>query len=81
MVGDTSHLDLEELSVLSAVDQVIRISHEFRILDRHSEVSASLDFEYNKVRFNQDYLHIFAGLCAVDNRRTVETMMAALQKY
>ena len=81
LVGDTSHLDLEELSVLPSVDRVIRISHEFRILGRHSEVSASLDFEYNKVRFNQDCLHVFAGLCAVDNRRNVETMMAALQKY
>jgi 3-deoxy-7-phosphoheptulonate synthase len=33
------------------------------------------------VRFSQDTLHVFAGLCAVDNRENVETMMRALKSH
>src|SRR5690606_12643744 len=36
-------------------------------------------FDYRGWRFDQDTLHVFAGLCAVDNRNNVETMMAALR--
>lgn len=36
-------------------------------------------FEYNGVSFSQDNFHLFAGLCAVDNRENVEIMMKSLQ--
>ncbi len=81
LIGNTSRLDSEEIEVLPAVEKVIRISHEFRVLGRHSKDTPSLDFEYNGVRFNQDTFHLFAGLCAVDSRNTVELMMKALQQH
>jgi 3-deoxy-7-phosphoheptulonate synthase len=37
-------------------------------------------FEYNGVLFDQDNLHVFAGLCAVDTLEHVELMMRALQE-
>ena len=36
-------------------------------------------FDYKGVRFGQDTLHVFAGLCAVDTREHVEQMMRALR--
>ena len=62
------------------MERVVRISHDFRILGRHSLETDSIDFEYNGIRFNQDSLHIFAGLCAVDNEKNVKLMMQALQR-
>ncbi|MDP2155379.1 MAG: 3-deoxy-7-phosphoheptulonate synthase, partial [Sulfuricella sp.] len=38
-------------------------------------------FEYNGVRFGQDNLNVFAGLCAVDTPEHVEMMMKALSDH
>ena len=81
LVGNTAKLDIEDISSLPAVEKVVRISHEFRILGKHSPESPSLDFEYNGIRFNQESFHLFAGLCAVDRRENVEIMMKTLQQF
>ncbi|MED5403004.1 MAG: 3-deoxy-7-phosphoheptulonate synthase [SAR324 cluster bacterium] len=80
LIGNTAKVNQEEIESLPAVERVVRISHDFRILGRHSQETGSIDFEYNGVRFNQDSLHIFAGLCAVDNPANVERMLKALQE-
>ncbi len=80
LIGNTAKVSLEEIESLPAVERVVRISHDFRILGRHSKETGSIDFEYNGVRFNQENFHIFAGLCAVDNPKNVEHMMRALQE-
>ena len=79
LIGDTAKVNQEEIKSLPAVESVVRISHDFRILGRHSKETSSIDFEYNDVHFNQDCFHIFAGLCAVDNRENVERMLQALK--
>tara|TARA_Y100001970_G_C14154961_1_gene815011 strand:- start:380 stop:1486 length:1107 start_codon:yes stop_codon:yes gene_type:complete len=79
LIGNTSKINQEEIEALPAVESVVRISHDFRILGRHSQKTDSIDFEYNGIRFNQNNFHIFAGLCAVDNRQNVKLMMKALQ--
>ena len=80
LIGNTSKINQEEIESLPAVERVVRISHDFRILGRHSQEKGSIDFEYNGVHFNQDSFHIFAGLCAVDNPKNVERMLRALQE-
>ncbi len=80
LIGNTSKINQEEIESLPAVERVVRISHDFRILGRHSKETDSIDFEYNGIRFNQECLHIFAGLCAVDNHKNVKIMMQSLQK-
>jgi len=80
LIGNTTKINLEEIESLPAVERAVRISHDFRILGRHSQETGSIDFEYNGVRFNQQNFHIFAGLCAVDNPGNVERMMQALQE-
>jgi 3-deoxy-7-phosphoheptulonate synthase len=80
LVGQTSTIALESIEELPGVERVIRISEEYRVLGRHADDSRTMSFEYNGVVFSQDNLNIFAGLCAVDTKEHVETMMKALQE-
>lgn len=80
LVGDTSKIHREEVESLPAVDRAIRISDEFRILGRHHDNHRVTGFNYNGIHFDQNSLHIFAGLCAVDNPKNVESMMKALKE-
>ncbi|MFT5132919.1 MAG: 3-deoxy-7-phosphoheptulonate synthase, partial [Gammaproteobacteria bacterium] len=80
LVGNTLPLDTTEIEAYEVVDRVVRISREYRILGRHKDDNRDTHFEYNGVRFGQDNLQIFAGLCAVDNPEHVEIMMKALQE-
>jgi 3-deoxy-7-phosphoheptulonate synthase len=59
---------------------VVRVSEEYRILGRHKDDSRPAFFDYNGVRFGQDTLHVFAGLCAVDTPAHVEEMLKALRE-
>lgn len=79
LLGDTSSLDQEEIQSLPAVERVIRISQEYRVLGRHQDDDRIGGFEYQGIKFAQDNLNIFAGLCAVDNRKHVEEMMVAVK--
>jgi len=81
LIGNTAGLEQETIEVLPMVDRVIRISQEYRILGRHKDGHRVNGFEYNGVKFNQDTLNVFAGLCAVDNRENVEKMMKALKDH
>ena len=79
LVGDTQSLSIEDIKSLPAVERVVRISEEYRILGRHKDDQRVTGFEYQGLKFDQDNLHVFAGLCAVDNPTNVETMLQALQ--
>lgn len=81
LIGDTSSLDEKEIAGLECVERVVRISREYRILGRHKGDNRPCHFEYNGVRFGQDNLHVFAGLCAVDTREHVDIMMRALHQH
>jgi len=81
LIGDTASLDADEIEHFEVVDKVIRISREYRILGRHKDDYRPSHFEYNGIRFGQDNLQIFAGLCAVDTREHVELMMRALNEH
>lgn len=81
LIGDTSGLDKTEIETLPGVERVVRIEEEYRVLGRHHDDQRPTGFEYNGVRFSQDTLHVFAGLCAVDNATHVEEMMRALAAH
>jgi 3-deoxy-7-phosphoheptulonate synthase len=80
LIGDTAKVDRQAIESLPAVERVVRISEEYRILGRHKDEGRAVGFDYNGLHFNQNNLHIFAGLCAVDNAQHVELMMKALQE-
>src|SRR6185312_1346025 len=81
LLGDTKRLTLEEMQALPCVERVVRVSEEYRILGRHRDDGRPSHFEYQGLRFGQDTLHVFAGLCAVDTRESVETMLKALEQH
>ena len=81
LVGDNAALSSEEMQSFTCVERVVRVSEEYRILGRHHDDKRATYFEYNGVRFGQDNLHVFAGLCAVDTPAHVEIMMKALQEH
>jgi 3-deoxy-7-phosphoheptulonate synthase len=81
LIGDTSSILAEELKELPGVERVVRVSEEYRVLGRHHDDHRPAHFEYQGLKFSQDTLHIFAGLCAVDTTRNVELMMKALQAH
>ena len=81
LIGDTAALSIEEMKTLPTVERVVRVSQEYRILGRHRDDRRVTGFEYNGVTFSQDTLHVFAGLCAVDNPEHVERMLQSLQQH
>lgn len=81
LIGDTAALNEDEMSNLPGVERVVRISEEYRVLGRHKDDQRSTHFEYNGIRFGQDTLNIFAGLCAVNTPEHVESMMKALKAH
>ncbi|MDP1557835.1 MAG: 3-deoxy-7-phosphoheptulonate synthase [Nitrosomonas sp.] len=81
LIGNTKTLSIEDISNLPCVDRVVRISEEYRVLGRHRNDDRPTHFEYNGIRFGQDTLHVFAGLCAVDTLEHVEMMMKVLSDH
>ncbi len=81
LVGETARLEAKDIEVLPGVERVVRVSEEYRILGRHRDDKRSTHFEYNGVRFGQDTLNLFAGLCAVDTPEHVEIMMRTLRDH
>jgi len=79
LIGDTLSVDQKEIEAFEAVERVVRVSREYRILGRHRGDTRPSQFEYNGVTFSQDVLHVFAGLCAVSTREHVEAMLRGLQ--
>ncbi len=80
LIGDTAALTIQDMESLPGVERAVRVSEEYRVLGRHKNDHRDTFFDYNGVRFGQDNLNIFAGLCAVDNPNHVELMLKALQE-
>jgi 3-deoxy-7-phosphoheptulonate synthase len=81
LIGDTAALSIDYMKSLPCVERVVRVSEEYRVLGRHKDDDRPSHFEYNGVRFGQDTLNVFAGLCAVDIPEHVELTMKALRAH
>jgi 3-deoxy-7-phosphoheptulonate synthase len=80
LIGNTAGISLHDMRSLPGVERAVRVSEEYRVLGRHKGDDRDSHFDYQGVRFGQDTLHVFAGLCAVDNPANVEAMMRALKE-
>jgi 3-deoxy-7-phosphoheptulonate synthase len=80
LIGETRSVPLEPFAELPFVVRVVRVSEKWRILGRHAghDIEGAEGFEYRGVRFAQDTLHVFPGLCAVDNLANVDRTFAAI---
>ena len=79
LLGNTQALSTRDMAELPLVERVVRISEAYKVLGRHTHDDRAAEFSYRGVRFAQDNLNVFAGLCAVDSPESVEAMMAALK--
>jgi 3-deoxy-7-phosphoheptulonate synthase len=80
LIGNTSAIAVDEMKALPGVERVVRVSESYRVLGRHKDDDRPAHFNYQGLRFGQDTLQIFAGLCAVDSRESVEAMMRLLRE-
>ncbi|HEX8071417.1 MAG TPA: hypothetical protein VF546_15785 [Pyrinomonadaceae bacterium] len=78
LIGHTAAVSVEEMQTLPGVERAVRVSEEYRVLGRHRDDTRPTHFDYQGVRFGQDTLNVFAGLCAVDTPEHVEQMLRAL---
>ncbi len=81
LIGSTGVIPLTPFEQAQGVEKVFRVTQKFRSIGRHDGQLESMGFEYNGVRMSQDTLHVFAGLCAVDNRENVEETFKALKAH
>src|SRR5438874_613899 len=81
LIGNTSAISAEEIRDLPGVKRVVRVSEEYRVLGRHRGDQRPSHFDYQGLRFGQDTLNVFAGLCAADTREHVESMMRTLRDH
>ncbi|HEY8185683.1 MAG TPA: hypothetical protein VIF64_06425 [Pyrinomonadaceae bacterium] len=80
LIGNTAAVSLDNMRSLPGVERAVRVSEQYRVIGRHKGDNRDAHFDYQGVRFGQDTLHVFAGLCAVDNPANVELMMRALSE-
>lgn len=80
LLGSTGVVPTEPFEEFTAVERVVRVTEKFRSIGRHGGGLEAHGFEYNGVRFSQDNLHVFPGVCAVDERRNVEATFRALKE-
>src|SRR5687768_4806387 len=80
LIGNTAAISLDHMRSLPGVERAVRVSEEYRVIGRHKGDQRDAHFDYQGVRFGQDTLHVFAGLCAVDNRTNVVLMLRSLRE-
>jgi 3-deoxy-7-phosphoheptulonate synthase len=80
LLGLTERVPREVFAGIPGVRRVVRVSSTYRLVGRHG-AAERVGFEYNGVRFGDDELLVFAGLCAVDTREHVVAMCRTLQEH
>lgn len=81
LIGNTAAVSLDDMRNLPGVERAVRVSEEYRVIGRHKGDERDAHFDYQGVRFGQDTLHVFAGLCAVDTPANVESMLRTLSEH
>ncbi len=80
LIGPTHDVPIEALQHMPGVERVVRVSSKYRQIGRHGGQLDQIGFEYNGVSFNQECLHLFIGLCAVDTPEHVEIIFRHLNQ-
>lgn len=79
LLGPTGVVPTEPFEEFTAVERVVRVTEKFRSIGRHGGGLEAVGFDYNGVQFSQENLHVFAGVCAVDEAHNVEDTFRALR--
>jgi len=79
LIGRTEAVPTQDFEGLPGVLRVVRVSSRYRIIGRH-EATETVGFTFNGVTFDDKTLNILPGLCAVDKKENVASMMKALRE-
>ncbi len=79
LIGPTHHVRQDVLEHLPGVERVVKVSAKYRQIGRHDVDLVPVGFKYQGLTFDQEGLHIFAGLCAVEAKEFVEEIFKTLQ--
>jgi 3-deoxy-7-phosphoheptulonate synthase len=80
LLGATGVVPSGPFEEFEGVEKVVRITQKFRAIGQHDGQLDAVGFEHNGVRISRDALHLFPGLCAVDNRENLDKTFAALAR-
>lgn len=81
LVGPTTGVSTSVFEDIPGVVRVVRVSSKYRLIGRHDPGTETAGFHYGGLAFDDRTLHVFAGLCAVDGRESVDRTMAALAAH
>ena len=81
LLGSTGVIPTTHFEEFACVEKVVRVTEKFRAIGRHDGEMEAVGFTYNGVDMSQDTLHVFPGLCAVDERKNVDAMFRALAEH
>jgi 3-deoxy-7-phosphoheptulonate synthase len=79
LLGATGVVPAAPFEEFESVEKVVRVTQSFRAIGRHDSGLEAVGFEYNGVHMSQDTFHVFAGVCAVDERANLEATFRALK--
>src|SRR5688500_12205201 len=79
LLGATGVVPAAPFEEFESVEKVVRVTQSFRAIGRHDSGLEGVGFEYNGVHMSQDTFHVFAGVCAVDERANLEATFRALK--
>src|SRR5688572_28450605 len=80
LLGPTGVVPSAPFEEFESVEKVVRVTQSFRAIGRHDGGMEAVGFEYNGIRLSPDTFHVFAGVCAVDERENLETTFRALKE-
>jgi 3-deoxy-7-phosphoheptulonate synthase len=81
LLGPTNVVPSAPFEEFEIVEKVVRVTQKYRAIGRHDGQVGEAAFEYNGVRFGQDDLVPFPGVCAVDTRENLDLTFAALARH
>jgi len=81
IIGSTAQIPTEPFETIPGVLRVVRVTSRYRLIGRHDDHTRTAEFTYNGVTFGDRDVLVFAGLCAVDTREHVDSMMKALAAH
>src|SRR5438093_6449158 len=80
LLGPTGVVPSAPFEEFESVEKVVRVTQSFRAIGRHDGGLEAVGFQYNGLHISQDTFHVFAGLCAVDNREHVDKTFRLLKE-
>ena len=79
LVGDTSQIDIEQITRLPYVEKAMRVQDPFKQVNRRFHPK-SIIVEIGDIKFGSDEVYIMAGPCSVENKNQMDVVTEGIIK-